>query len=95
MQDKHLCCPPYFFPGPTVVPHFFNSRIATAYKHFFATVTYVTVKPLVSAQRLKRLCSNNALPILSYSWNNLQSLCPTAFQPVQNVFIKDTNRFLF
>ena len=30
MQDRRLCCPPYFFLGPAVPPpHFFNSRIAT------------------------------------------------------------------
>jgi len=23
MQDRHLCCPPTFFPGPAVPPHFF------------------------------------------------------------------------
>jgi len=29
MQNRHLCWPPYFFLGPAVPPHFFNSRIAT------------------------------------------------------------------
>ena len=29
MQDRHLCCPLYFFLGPAVPPHFFHSRIAT------------------------------------------------------------------
>jgi len=29
MQDSHLCCPPYFFLGPAVAPHFFISRITT------------------------------------------------------------------
>jgi len=29
MKDRHLCCPPYFFLGPTVPPHFLKSRIAT------------------------------------------------------------------
>jgi len=36
MQDKRLCCPPFFFLGPAVAPHFLNSRIATARQ---ATVT--------------------------------------------------------
>jgi len=34
MQDRHLCFPPYFFLGPAVTPHFFHSRIATAYSFF-------------------------------------------------------------
>ena len=29
MQERHLCCPPYFFPWPCSAPHFFHSRIAT------------------------------------------------------------------
>ena len=29
MQDRHLCWPPYFFLGPAVALHLFNSRIAT------------------------------------------------------------------
>jgi len=31
MQGRHLCWPPYFFLGPAVAPHFFNSRTATAH----------------------------------------------------------------
>ena len=33
MKDRHLCCPPYFFLGPSVAPHFFISRIATGQVH--------------------------------------------------------------
>jgi len=45
MQDRYLCCPPYFFLGPAVATQFFHSRIATdyltifgEYKHWFAAL---------------------------------------------------------
>ena len=62
---------------------------------FFATVNYVTVKPLVSAQRLERLCSKYSLPILSHGCNNLQRLYPTALQPVQTRIDKGYKQFSF
>jgi len=31
MQDRHLYWPPFFFLGPAVAPHFFNSRIGVGY----------------------------------------------------------------
>jgi len=47
MQDRYLCCPPCFFLGPAVPPHFFHSRIATV------CVCMVAQLPALSAQEKK------------------------------------------
>jgi len=55
MKDRQLCCPPCFFLGPAVAPHFFHSRITTVHNdNRFLHMTVVLGCNVSSLVRVRR-----------------------------------------